>query len=889
MPRIIFKCPYIKPGSGSRAANLVEYIATRDGVDFVTDRNRLLPATKKQQELIGNILRDFPDTQKLFEYEDYERSLTIENASELISQVLEQNMHELDGLDYYVKYIAERPSVEKHGEHGLFTAAGERVVISQVQREVSEHTGNIWTPIISLHREDAARLSYDSGRQWQALLRSQAAEMARHMKIHPENFRWYAAFHNEAHHPHIHMVCWSTNPKEGFLTEQGIREIKSGLARQIFRQDLMQIYEQQTDRRGRLNTQSLEAMREMCENIKSGVCQNPELDALILKLSGRLANTGGKKVYGFLKPDVKAIVDQVVDELARDERVAACYDAWYMMREEVLRTYHDEMPPWVPLSAQKEFKSTKNMVIAEAVKLGNLISLDEPLRKHMPDDITAPDMEPAGISFDEGILTSDVDFDMEEMSSPEAQADSDVKLHANWTPQYKQARAYLFGSAGEKPDFEKAFEMFTREAASGNALAMHDLGRMYADGLGIEIDTDTAHQWYAKALSGFLQIESGMAPDDRKATYIRYRIGKMHMAGLGTEQNYTKAAEWLEIAAGDGHKYAQYSLGSLYYQGLGVDRDFEMALGLYERSAAQDNAYADYELAKMYRDGVGTQTDAAKAYHHFEKAYRGFVSMEMQSADDKLQYRIGQMLRDGVGVEANPEEALYYFECSAALGNPHAQYALAKMYLAGGDGEKITAAIELLRKSANGGNSTAQYALGKLYRDGEHVEKDIPRAVELFVKSAEQKNDFAAYALGKIYLAGEDMQKDVSAAIHWFTQSAEQGNQFAQYTLGKIYIMDKDVPRDRDKALHWFSMAAQQGNEYAQFFVDHIDEIGSGGRNPDLFMASARLLQQLGKIFEQQNHQLGEQAMQIDRKRMRILREKKIAQGHARDEQIQDY
>ncbi len=961
MPRLIVKwLPYFKAGTvaAKHAPNLVRYIATRDGVDHVTNANRTQPATAKQKEFIGRILRDYPDTQSIFEYEDYKRQPTVENASEFISQALERHLHDLDGKSYYVRYIAERPNAEKHGAHGLFTVAGAPVVLAQVQREVAAHTGNIWTPIISLRREDAVRLSYDSGRQWQALLRAQAADIATHMKIHPDNFRWYAAFHNAAHHPHVHMICWSTDPKEGFLTEQAAMKMKSGLARQIFRQDMQHVYEQQTDRRGRLGEQSRDTMREMCARLKTGTGCTPELEALLLQLSKRLANTGGKKVYGFLKPDVKTIVDRIVDELAKDARVASCYDAWYDLREEVLRTYHDKMSTRAPLSSQKEFKSIKNMVIAEVMSLGDSVFGE---RVAQQDEPSMMDAEP---SPDWGVSPSEhdaPDFDAHSVDDTPAfneiiggDEPAGTMPHANWTIGYKRAHAYLFCSATEKPDFNKARELFTAEAQSGNVLAMHDLGRMHADGLGVEPDASSAHEWYAKALVGFLQVESGMAPGDRKATYLQYRIGKMYLTGLGTEQNHAEAAAWLRQAADAGHKYAQYALGSMYYRGHGLEQNYTKAFALYNRSAAQGNAYASYELGKMHRDGIGTQVNATAANRHFETAYRGFVAMEVESADDKLQYRIGQMLRDGVGVEAIADEAVYYFERSAELGNPHAQYALAKMFLTGGDEATIVAAVTLLQKSADGGNPAAQYALGKLYRDGQHVEKDTARAVDLFTRAAVQQNDYAAYALGKLYPAGADISKDVSAAVYWLresaklnnqfaqyalgklyrdgtdvqkdipaairwliasaeqgnqfaqyalgklylagedapkdipaaihrlTESAEQGNQFAQYQLGKLYIMGKDVERDRDMALRWFALAAEQGNEYARFFIDHIDEIGL--HNPDLFMATTRLLRQLGRIFEQQQQQFGGQAAHIDRKRMRVLQEKKLAQGHARDD-----
>jgi len=1004
-------------------------MATRDGAEFINDDNRGLPASKNQRQLIEQILRDVPDAKTLFEYEDYQRQPTVENASEFITQAMERALHESGNRDYYVKYIAERPRVEKTGSHGLFTQDEGPVALSRACAEIAEHPGNVWTPIISLRREDAVRLSYDSSDKWQALLCSYAGELAQHMKIHPDNFRWYAAFHNEAHHPHVHMVCYSTNPREGYLTEQGMENIKSDLGGFIFRQDREHIYEQKTDSYKRISGRSLELLDSLCGQIKSRTCDNPEMGRLLLELSDRLSKTGGKKVYGYLKRDVKDIVDRIVDELEKDEMVAEYYSAWLKAKNDLVHTYTLATPERLPLSAQKDFKKIKNMVIKEAMLLNDAVFIDGPILENMPDDadrpdpspdaVGMPDMEPAEPLMPEDMPSAGFD------APPTEEASSSGKLHARWTKEYKQARAHLFGSAERKPDFDEAYEMFIKEARDGSVLAMHDLGRMHADGLGREIDADAAHEWYAKALAGFLQIEASMDAEDNKATYLRYRIGKMYMAGLGTDQDYTEAASWLGVAADAGHKYAQYSLGSLYYRGLGVERDYGTAFGLYSKSAAQKNAYASYELAKMYRDGVGTHADAAEANNHFKTAYNSFVAMEMESGDDKLQYRIGQMLRDGVGVEANAEEAEYYFERSAELGNPHAQYALAKLYLSGGDQEKIAAAVELLQKSADGGNPTAQYALGKLFRDGEHLEKDIARAVELFIQSAEQKNDYAAYALGKLYLTGEDMpkdvpsavrwftesaeqgnqfaqyalgklylagedvqknipaavrwytesaeqgnqfaqyalgklylagedvqknipeavrwfaesaeqgnqfaqyalgklylagedvQKDIAAAVRWFTESAEQGNQFAQYTLGKLYlagedvqkdvqaairwltesaeqgnqfaqyqlgklyIMGKDVPRDREEALRWLTMAAEQGNEYAQFFIDHIDEF----RDPSLAVAATRLLRQLGKIFEQQNRQLeSDPSMRIDRKRLRILREKKMAQGHARDD-----
>ncbi len=196
------------------------------------------------------------------------------------------------------------------------------------------------------------------------------------MNIPLEQFRWYAAFHDESHHPHVHMVCYSADGKFGFLTEHGIERIKSGLAKEIFKNDLTEIYARQTQRRDSLNQDSQKVLRQIIQQMQDGTLSNERIEQLMLELAKQLKNTSGKKQYGYLKPSVKSLVDEIVNELERDERVAAAYNLWYEMREEVLRTYKDDLPKRIPLSRQKEFKRIKNIVIQEAVRLGAQLAQD---------------------------------------------------------------------------------------------------------------------------------------------------------------------------------------------------------------------------------------------------------------------------------------------------------------------------------------------------------------------------------------------------------------------------------------------------------------------------------------------------------------------------------
>ena len=312
MPRIIFKCPHIKGGTVKASAHLgnyVSYVATREGVQKVPENKTNLPATKKQRQMIEQLIRDFPLSKGLFEYGDYQSAPTQGNASEFIARALEDNLDQVGKKDNYLEYIAQRPRAQKMGTHGLFSNSDEPIVLSRIADTVAHHPGAVWLPIISLHREDAARLGYDNAEQWKTLLTSYTADMARAMKIPVENFRWYAAFHDEGHHPHIHMVCYSTDGKSGYLSKTGIAKIKSDLAKTIFRQELTELYKRQTQRRDSLTEDAGDVLKTLIEQMQSGTLENEYIAQLMVQLAQRLKNTSGKQQYGYLKKPLKNIVD----------------------------------------------------------------------------------------------------------------------------------------------------------------------------------------------------------------------------------------------------------------------------------------------------------------------------------------------------------------------------------------------------------------------------------------------------------------------------------------------------------------------------------------------------------------------------------------------------
>ncbi len=368
MAKMILKWRYIKSGSPKHGEHLVKYIATREGVEKCDESWKTQNATVEQQRLIAELLRDFPDAKNSFEYQDYLESQTKFAASELISRTIDENIDLIGRKENYVGYIAMRPRVEKQGTHGLFSQDDTPIHLSEVSKTVAEHDGVVWTTILSLRREDAERLGYDNAKAWRDMLRSQADKLAESMGIPLADLRWYAAFHNEGNHPHVHLVSYSVG-KEPYMTERGLMRMKANYANEIFKQDLYHIYREQTARRDELRKVGKEQIAAIIETINRGVYDNETVELMLKRLADELSHYDGKKVYGYLPKTAKNLVNGIVDELAKDERIAKLYDLWYEQRENVLKTYASEMPERIPLSQNDEFKSIRNAVVTEAMNI----------------------------------------------------------------------------------------------------------------------------------------------------------------------------------------------------------------------------------------------------------------------------------------------------------------------------------------------------------------------------------------------------------------------------------------------------------------------------------------------------------------------------------------
>lgn len=359
MARLIQKSGYIQ---GGRAARYMEYVAKRDGVEVLQSTE---PVTKKQMQFLTKLLKDFPDAAELFEYSDYLQTPNRGTASAFIVAALDTHLHELESESGYMAYIANRPRVEKHGGHGLFSAA-DVTDLKAAKSELETHAGKVWTFIFSLRREDAERLGYSKAAAWQNLLKQESHSIAEAMRIPQEKFRWYAAYHDEGHHPHIHMMAWSADPQKGYLTPQGIAAMRSKMTNEIFRDEMTQLYIQKDAAYKEIIQTAKEALLLYIQMLESSASADLVIEQQLRDLSHALESVGGKHTYGYLPKPVKAQVDAIVERLAQLPEVAACYECWWQLKDEIAGYYGRNTPPHQPLVQQKEFRAIKNFIIREA-------------------------------------------------------------------------------------------------------------------------------------------------------------------------------------------------------------------------------------------------------------------------------------------------------------------------------------------------------------------------------------------------------------------------------------------------------------------------------------------------------------------------------------------
>ena len=640
MAKLILKSPYIKSTGG--ASGYLKYIATRERVEIIPDDR---PPTRKQEQLITKLVKDFPEVKELYEYGDYMDKPTKANASAFITLALESNRDSVMQSERYMKYIATRPRAERLGEHGLF-GDSDGIDLDAAMNELENYAGNVWTHIISLKRKDAARLGFDNAAAWRDLLRAHRNDIAAAMKIPSNDFRWYAAFHDEGEHPHVHMMAWSAKPGQAYLSRDGIRQIKSTLTNHIFQNEMLHLYEQKSVSRDELVRDARKAMLEMVRSMKEGICNHPDAERLMLELALQLEAVKGKKSYGYLPKPQKKLVDRIVDEMERLPSVRKCYEQWQILQGKVDAYYHDKELKRVPLSQQKEFRSIKNAVIKEAENIRQCKLFFED--KGVEHESEPEEFRNASYDYwDLRDVIRDDTLTLEERSD----AVSELKALAGSGDKHAQ---YLMGKLWRDgplltPNSTNARCWFQQAAEQGHSYAQYALGKLLlSDDVEVR-DPEQGMRWLKTA------AQSGNS-------YAAYRLGKEYYRGKNVAQNLATAAKWFDRAAQDGNQYAQYMLGKLYLMDQGVEYDKTMGIHWLTKSAVQGNAYVTDEMRKIAAAKIDRGIAKSESLQDIDTAPR-------KPAPSTFLPHKGQRRKPGTGCVSQINEGLWEGRYSPKLPN----------------------------------------------------------------------------------------------------------------------------------------------------------------------------------------------------------------------------
>ncbi|MBR1752489.1 MAG: SEL1-like repeat protein, partial [Ruminococcus sp.] len=760
------------------------------------------------------------------------------------------------------------------------------------------------------------------------------SDIAQAQNIPLANLKWYAAFHNTTHHPHIHLIVYSTNPKQGYLTKQGIEKIRSVFANDIFQDDLKSIYQQQTLTRDELKVLSENQMKEIIAKIGNGDVDEGLVTA-IEKLHKQLQTAKGKKVYGYLPKEIKQTVDEIFSMLADDEHIKQLYEKWCELESLKYKTYTLKPKSFPTLVDNQAFKSVKNMIIKAVLVMNTPIIAEEeapppePIAGDTDEDTPPPidygdELSPDDFIFDS---TDAVEVDVSDFTPPS-------KYTLKWSDDYKSACKLIYDKHSKLKDFQEAEKLLLSEATKGNALAINNLGKLCAtDKLGAK-DEERSAKYYTEALIAFMDIEPNadfmfpyepkypgqtMKPQDMRS-YVWYRIGKMHCYGLGTEQDYTEAFKWFEKSAMEGNKFAQVSLANLYYYGNGVEQSYEQAYNWYMTASNQGQPYAAYAVAQMYANGEYVSKDESEADRYYKQALAGFLKLEADNqADDNLLYKIGRMFKLGLGTEVDVPKAVDYFKRAADLGNRNAKRTMALEYISGENVEQdVDKGINMLTELADSGDTMSAYKLGKIYLSGDVLFTDIDKAEKYLQQAADDDNEYAMYSLAKLYLLDE--KKDLAKAVKWFEKACEyesikpyaayayakillddnefhdtaraielledtaDKNNWCAYLLGKLYLFGNDeVEKDKEKAIEWLTKSAEDGNTYAEALLQHAEDYEHSMMTNTVMSLFAHLARIIEDDYMRSHRKL---QSRVDRKLRRVIEQKKEELGIKTDNTI---
>ncbi len=779
------------------------------------------PATRKQEDTIYDLLKEIPEAKNSLEYQDYTKNKTIGNASELISRAAETGLGyavDLGKAKNLVDYVANRPGVDRVGEHGLFSASP-TVDIQKAQEEIANCKGNIWTHVVSLRREDADVLGYDQQKPWRDMVKQKIDTIAKASNIPVSELHWYAGMHNTTHHPHIHLFVFSDNPNAGCLTVEGINQMKSAFSEVIFADERHQIYTHKTEMRNEIKQEVDDILTGIRTN-STNQFSNQELDALCVKLfhlSNDLKGRPGKLQYGWMKDmNIREQVDSIMADLAKAPEIQKLYELYCDDNKGLQQMYRNDPNDIGPLLKNKEFYSIKNKIIRESVKLGN--SLPEAGLDKAPLDM---DISATLENFYNGGYTVDstrTPGDQSANDSPSSLLSDDEQSLFDTVPD--EEPEWMPPEDYEPPAEHEPPTDHEMPAPNDSGWSKH-------------------HEHKPRQASKQDGFEDCLNKAMQGDTTAKYQLAKKYFYGSDVEQDYAQAQMWYGLAAADGHSLAKYELGKMYLYGNGIEKDTELG-----KEYCLD-AYWDFRssITKAYGFDVGVYIDQGSV---IEEGISGAKEAAY------LMYCLGRMEHAGEGVDCNYEKAIQWYHLAADGGHVHSNYCLAKMhYGSEGVSQDYGNAKSYYETAAKGHDKYAYHALGKMYDTGTGVVQDFTKAADWFTRASQKKVPYADYRLAQMYEIGQGVGKDEElsgilyrkALDEFLNQEKKQPDAGVEFRIAKMHLNGNGVEQNQEEAAEWLIKCCEKEDSRAQYQLASMYQEGQGiqqdeSKAKDLYVAA---------------------------------------------------
>ena len=830
--------------SGFAMENLVQYVGTREGVVFNQANGLNLPVTEKQTSFIQKLLDNCPDITNLIEYADYQEASTRVNASALISAgaemlLLQGEFINQETAETLTRYVATRPGVSKSGEHGLF-GYRENINLQEAAKELSGYEGRIWRHIVSLRREDADKLGYNTQRPWKLLIEAHLHELAEASGIKPENLRWYAGMHDEGHHPHIHLFVFSANPKEGYVTAKDIKKMESMYAKDIFREEMKPVYAQKTKYRDTLNQTArellhLDALQNSVRDAPMGGLTPSDAASLMEKLR-KLSDTlptKGRMFYKFMPPVVKQQIDKIaVDLLNSSPVLTELFEKWQETQKEIDKTYLEE-PEKRSFEKEPSFNVVKNAVIQAAIQC----------RSEIPKEKTDEKFRELALAAMNGDTKAQYRYGKELVRLGRGdEADTWLGLAS--------AHGHIFAS----------YELAALYDSQGNKeMAAAFFGRTFDLTIDTIKNSDTAIDILYSDTPKKYDFEEELLPDSSYNGKLEELIGKLLENGIGRKPNREQAKLFYEMAFHHGCDYLSVKLGRMAQE----DKQPLSAAYWFMKASEKNIPAGQYALAQYLESGsiplLGKDIEAAErlyekaaaaGYRQTRRAASSNESFDSAADTDEplpekfelyagwtKEYKEARLFLYGSKTqEPDLEKAYQCMTVEAQKGNAFAMHDLGKMLLSGvGCDENAEEAHEWFRKALDGlktaltkeQNQTAQtpkkqairrrigylqFRIGKMYSLGYGSDKSPETAAEWFQKAVDMGNPFAAYSLGSLYRRGEGVEQNDKQAFSLFLMAASDKispNAYAMYQLGGMYQNGIGTEQDLKESERWYQRAYQ--------------------------------------------------------------------------------